>query len=82
MLKVIYSGRPLTIADDLDQVDAVVAAWLPGPEGLGISDVLFGDYPFTGKTPLTWPVSLEGYHGLPLDPKNVLFPYGFGLKTL
>ncbi|AOS97155.1 Periplasmic beta-glucosidase precursor [Microbulbifer aggregans] len=77
---VLVSGRPLLIADQLPQWEALVAAWLPGSEGNGVADVLFGDYAPTGKLPVTWPRDLkqipinvgdEGY-----DP---LFPYGFGL---
>jgi len=51
---IIVSGRPLDIAPYIDEWDAVVAAWLPGSEGIGIADVLFGDVPFTGRLPLEW----------------------------
>ncbi|KAG6537666.1 hypothetical protein ZIOFF_002761 [Zingiber officinale] len=63
-------------------IDALVAAWLPGTEGQGVADVLFGDYGFSGKLPRTWFKSVEQ---LPLnfgDPHyDPLFPYGFGLTT-
>jgi beta-glucosidase len=55
LIVVLYSGRPLLIDDILDQCDALVAAWLPGTEAAGITDVLFGDYPFTGTLPYAWP---------------------------
>ncbi|KAG6382691.1 hypothetical protein SASPL_157600 [Salvia splendens] len=48
---VIISGRPVTIEPYLDKIDALVAAWLPGTEGQGVADVLFGQYGFTGKLP-------------------------------
>ena len=51
---VIISGRPLDVKGKAGGWDAVVAAWLPGSEGEGVSDVLFGDYPFTGTLPLPW----------------------------
>jgi beta-glucosidase len=51
---VIVSGRPLVVEPYLDTIDALVAAWLPGTEGQGISDVLFGDYGFSGKLSRTW----------------------------
>ena len=77
---IIVSGRPLLITDYLGDWDAVVAAWLPGSEGQGVADVLFGDYNFTGKLPVTWPKSLEqlpiNYGDADYDP---LFPYGYGL---
>ena len=85
LIVVILSGRPLVISDQIDQADAWVAAWLPGTEGQGISDVLFGDHPFTGKTPYSWPRSNEQ---LPININNSvdktgcnapLFPFGYGL---
>ena len=80
---VLVSGRPLMIAEQIDNWDALVAAWLPGTEGQGVADVLFGDEPFTGRTAFTWPRFVEQ---LPLDfvtltPEEVLFPFGYGLRT-
>lgn len=53
---IIVSGRPLDIKPYQDDFDAVIAAWLPGSEGAGVADVLFGDYPFTGKLPVKWDI--------------------------
>ncbi|MBA3872663.1 MAG: glycoside hydrolase family 3 C-terminal domain-containing protein [Anaerolineae bacterium] len=83
---VLVSGRPMIINDALKQADAFVAAWLPGTEGEGVADVLFGDQPFKGKLPYTWPKSMDQ---LPFDFKNLpttgdaapLFPFGYGLTT-
>jgi beta-glucosidase len=77
---VVYSGRPLILGRALDRAAAVVAAWLPGTEGRGITDVLFGDYAPRGKLGFAWPRSMldvtkhEGDEAY--DP---LFPFGFGL---
>lgn len=78
LVVVLVAGRPLIITDDLPKWDAFVAAWLPGSEGAGVADVLFGDRPFRGRLPVTWPRSLDQ---LPLGSGNgdPLFPYGFGL---
>lgn len=81
---ILISGRPLVITEALPYADAFVAAWLPGTEGLGVTDALFGARPFSGKTPFSWPRSAEQ---LPFDLANLpadgcdapLFPYGFGL---
>ena len=54
LIVIIVSGRPLDIKQYQRGWDAVIAAWLPGSEGAGIADVLFGDYPFTGKLPVVW----------------------------
>ncbi|KAL6527885.1 hypothetical protein OROMI_029696 [Orobanche minor] len=79
---IIVSGRPVEIQPDLAQIDALVAAWLPGTEGQGVADVLFGDYGFTGKLARTWFKSVDQ---LPMnvgDPHyDPLFPFGFGLTT-
>ncbi len=80
---VVVSGRPLILdRTQLRGMDALVAAWLPGSEGAGVADTLFGERPFTGKLPVTWPRSLDQ------EPINVgdrhydpLFAYGFGLRT-
>ncbi|MGW2052613.1 glycoside hydrolase family 3 protein [Streptomyces sp. NPDC001840] len=79
----IISGRPQLIGDRLGEIDALVAGWLPGSEGDGVADVLYGKRAFTGQLPLTWPKSVES---LPInvgdasyDPQ---FPYGWGLTTL
>jgi beta-glucosidase len=78
---VILSGRPMILGSIAEQADAIVAAWLPGTEGTGIADVLFGDYAPTGKLSFTWPRSMDQIplgHGKPA-PENPLFPFGFGL---
>ena len=54
---VLVSGRPLIIDSILGDADAIVAAWLPGTEGAGVADVLFGDYAPTGKLSHSWPRS-------------------------
>jgi beta-glucosidase len=77
---VLISGRPMLIQDQLAQADAFVAAWLPGTEGDGIADVLFGDYDFAGTLPVTWPRDMNqvpiNIGDTAYDP---LFAYGFGL---
>ncbi len=77
---VLFSGRPLIINGALEQADAFIAAWLPGTEGLGIGDVLFGDYKPTGKLPVSWPKSMAQ---IPINVGDAnydpLFPFGFGL---
>ena len=78
---ILISGRPMIINEVLDESDAFLAAWLPGTEGLGISDVIFGDFDFTGKLSMTWPKSMKqipiNYGDSSYDP---LFKLGFGLS--
>lgn len=85
MVVILLSGRPLIVTGQIDRWDAFVAAWLPGSEGQGVADVLFGDYPFTGKLPYTWPRRMEqlpfDFAHLPTDgPDAPLFPFGYGLE--
>ncbi|MFJ1704930.1 glycoside hydrolase family 3 protein [Kitasatospora sp. NPDC088346] len=76
------AGRPQIVTGQLPQADAFVMSWLPGSEGDGVADVLFGKRPFTGKLPVTWPRS-EAQE--PINTGDAhddpLFPYGFGLTT-
>ena len=76
---VLFSGRPLIINTQLNQANAFVAAWLPGTEGAGITDVLFGDYGFVGKLPVTWPNAVTQEPINIDDGKTGLFPFGFGI---
>ncbi|PON89601.1 Glycoside hydrolase [Trema orientale] len=79
---IVISGRPVVIQPYLSSIDALVAAWLPGTEGQGIADVLFGDYGFAGKLSRTWFKTVDqlpmNYGDSHYDP---LFPLGFGLTT-
>jgi beta-glucosidase len=61
---VVISGRPLILDPILNQADAIVAAWLPGTEGEGITDVLLGAYKPTGKLSFTWPSQFKYGYGL------------------
>jgi beta-glucosidase len=81
VITVLLSGRPLVLGATLDASQAFVAAWLPGTEGQGVADVLFGDYKPTGKLPQTWPRTNEQATGGvgKAGAGEPLFPYGFGL---
>jgi beta-glucosidase len=78
VITLLISGRPLVLGSALDQSDALVAAWLPGTEGQGVADALFGDHAFTGTLPRAWPRNSDQADSLKLtDP---LFSVGYGLK--
>jgi len=80
VVTVLVSGRPLLVGRELGQSNAFVAAWLPGSEGKGIAEVLFGDYGFTGKLGFSWPRNAAQIPINVGDPGyDPLFPYGFGL---
>ena len=82
-LVILISGRPLVIEPWLlEKIDALVAAWLPGSEGRGITDVIFGEYEFEGRLPMTW---FKRVDQLPMhvgeNSYDPLFPLGFGLVS-
>lgn len=79
IILLLISGRPITIADQVEDADAIIAAWLPGSEGQGVADVLFGDYDFTGHLEFTWPWYASDIDEKHTDESVVLFPYGSGL---
>ncbi|XP_058732916.1 uncharacterized protein LOC131604497 [Vicia villosa] len=79
---VLITGRPVVMLPYVDIIEGLVAAWLPESEGYGVTDVLFGDYGFSGKLARTWfksvdqlPMNVGDSH---YDP---LFPFEFGLTT-
>ena len=78
---VLVSGRPMILDEVIDEADAFVAAWLPGTEGDGVADVLFGKYRPTGRLPVTWPRAMQQ---LPLNGRHAgryaRFPLGYGLS--
>jgi len=77
VVTVLYSGRPLVLAESLTASDAFVSAWLPGTEGAGLADVLFGDFKPTGKLPRPWPHDNSELNGS--ATATPLFATGFGL---
>jgi beta-glucosidase len=73
LVTVLLSGRPLILGEALDASDAFVAAWLPGTEGLGVTDVLFGDHKPSGKLSRAWPADTTA------SSARAGFAFGYGL---
>ena len=78
VIVVLISGRPMDVGAHLPGWNALIAGWLPGSEGAGVADVLFGRVKPTGKLPVTWPAD-GGQPANTGDGKAALFPFGFGL---
>jgi beta-glucosidase len=78
---VLIAGRPMILDSILQYADAVVMAWLPGSEGAGVTDILFGDVKPTGKLPMTWPRTVQQ---IPINVGDAtydpLYPFGHGLS--
>jgi beta-glucosidase len=83
VVTVLLSGRPLILGAAMDASDALIAAWLPGTEGQGVADVLFGDFKPTGRLPRPWPRDNNGLATASGSPSGnaVQFPYGFSLNN-
>ena len=77
---VLVAGRPMILEPLMQYADAIVMAWLPGSEGAGVTDVLFGDARPSGKLPFTWPRTMAqipiNQGDLTYDP---LYAYGHGV---
>ncbi|MCY3679275.1 MAG: endoglucanase [Gemmatimonadetes bacterium] len=85
VVTVLISGRPLVVNAELSESSAFVAAWLPGSEGAGVADVLFGDCEFHGRLPVSWPADMPGdgdsrSNGTRGTRARALFPLGYGLR--
>ncbi len=79
LVVVLVSGRPMAIDGVLPKADAIVAAWLPGTEGDGVADVLFGKSRPTGKLSFTWPRGSSTSFNRADKGYQTLFPFGHGL---
>lgn len=75
---ILLSGRPMLIDEQIADADGFIAAWLPGTEGAGVADVLFGTQDFSGKLPISWPYYTEAYAQQNRDA-YMMFAYGDGL---
>ncbi|MEG1343854.1 MAG: beta-glucosidase BglX, partial [Pseudomonas sp.] len=59
LVLVLMNGRPLSLAWEREQADAILETWFSGTEGgNAIADVLFGDYNPSGKLAITFPRSV------------------------
>lgn len=81
---VLIGGRPIIVGPQVRDWNVVIMAFLPGSEGQGLADLIFGRVPFTGRLPHTWP--RQSGH-LPMNfgepwPAAPAFPLGHGMSTL
>jgi beta-glucosidase len=81
VIVILVSGRPMFVESQVANWDALIAAWLPGTEGQGVADVLFGDVFPTGILPFTWP--RDGVIPMNVgDPGyNPLYPFGYSIHV-
>ena len=80
VVAVFLSGRPMWVNREINVADAFVAAWLPGSEGGGVADVLFGEHDFVGKLPFSWPRLASQTTNVGDPDYDPLFEFGYGLS--
>ncbi len=79
VIVVLTSGRPMIIDDLQPYANAIVAAWLPGSEGDGVAEVLFGKHKPSGKLSFVWPKGTTTNYQLGSAGYHKLFDIGYGL---
>jgi beta-glucosidase len=81
VIAVILAGRPLTLSNIVEEVDAILFAWHPGTMGgPAIADLLFGIESPSGKLPATFPRMVgqiplyyaQGNSGKPPTPEQAM----------
>lgn len=81
VIGIVMAGRPINITEYEDMFDVIIMSWLPGTEGEGVTDILMGEYDFTGTLKYTWMKDMND-----IDKKDsgdeslILYPYGTGLN--
>ena len=80
VVTIMVCWRTLVINKEIDNSEAFVVAWLPGSEGQGVSDVIFGDFDFQGKLSFSWPRYDDENPNIGDKDYNPIFQYGYGLK--
>ena len=81
VVTVMVCGRPLETNREIDASDAFAVAWLPGSEGDGVAEVLFGEAPFSGRLPFAWPATTEPPRFVGDDRQDARFARGYGLDA-
>lgn len=84
VVSVFLSGRPLWTNPEINASDAFIAAWLPGTEPAGITDLIFQtkpEYDFTGRLSFSWPKTAMQDQLNAIHPDyDPLFKLGYGLS--
>jgi len=77
VIVILVSGRPMYVESQVTNWDAFIAAWLPGTEGEGVADVLFGDVSPRGMLSFSWPRNNQVPVNVGDSGYNPLFAYGY-----
>lgn len=90
MVVVYIGGRPYDMNMPNERANALCTAWYPGGQGgIGIADVLFGDYNPAGRLPVSVPrnvgqlpvhYSKRPAHNYVDSSETPLFAFGYGLS--
>ena len=90
IVTVVTGGGPIDMSEIYENSDAVVMTWYSGQEGgYALGDLLFGDVNFSGRLPITFPVSVDAlpaFEDYTMQGRtykymddNIMLPFGYGL---
>lgn len=90
VVTILTGGSPIDVKEISEISDAVVMAWYPGQEGgFALGDLLFGDANFSGRLPITFPLSVDAlpaFDDYTMNGRtykymndNIMYPFGYGL---
>ncbi|MBO7118353.1 MAG: glycoside hydrolase family 3 C-terminal domain-containing protein [Bacteroidales bacterium] len=91
LIVVVTGGSPINLQEIASVADAVIMAWYPGQEGgEALADLLFGDRNFSGRLPITFPISTDAlpeFDDYSMKGRtykymegNIMYPFGYGLS--
>ena len=91
LIVVLTGGSPINLQEIAAGADAVIMAWYPGQEGGdALAELLFGEKNFSGKLPITFPLStdpLPAFDDYTMKGRtykymegNTMYPFGYGLS--
>lgn len=91
LIVIITGGSPVNLQEIAEVADAIIMAWYPGQEGGdALAELLFGERNFSGRLPITFPISTEAlpeFDDYSMKGRtykymegNIMYPFGYGLS--
>ena len=91
LIVIVTGGSPVNLQEIAEVADAIIMAWYPGQEGGdALAELLFGDRNFSGRLPITFPISTEAlpeFDDYSMKGRtykymegNIMYPFGYGLS--
>ena len=91
LIVIVTGGSPVNLQEIAEVADAIIMAWYPGQEGGdALAELLFGERNFSGRLPITFPISTEAlpeFDDYSMKGRtykymegNIMYPFGYGLS--